>query len=76
MPDLAVASITVPSSASVGGIAQVSWTAGNYGTASVGAVTWYDRIVLSQDNIYGDGDDIQLWQNPRSGPLNVGDTYS
>ena len=76
MPDLAVASITVPSSAATGSIVDLSWIAGNYGTCPVGPVTWYDRVVLSPNDTYGDSDDIELRFDPHSGPLGVGDVYS
>jgi autotransporter-associated beta strand protein len=75
-PDLAVASITLPSSAAIGGVAHLNWSVGNYGTGSTDTVTWYDRVVLSSDNIYGDGDDITLEVAPHTGPLDVSDVYS
>jgi hypothetical protein len=75
-PDLAVADVAVQSTAESGSSIDVSWLVGNYGTGPVGAIAWQDRVVLSQDNVYGNSDDIELLLDPRSGPLAVGGSYS
>ncbi|MCY2928879.1 MAG: dockerin type I domain-containing protein, partial [Planctomycetota bacterium] len=76
LADLAVASIDVPTSVVSGRALHVSWTAGNYGTGSTGTATWYDRVVLSSNESYGDGDDIELKFAPHSGPLDVNQEYA
>lgn len=74
--DLVVSDVTVPTSAAIGGTLDVTWITGNYGTGSTDSVTWYDRIVLSKNDTYGDNDDIELTYKAHSGTLAANQTYT
>lgn len=51
--DLSVHHIDLLVPAAPGQTMAVDWTVGNYGAAATGAGSWYDRVVLSQDDIAG-----------------------
>ena len=74
--DLGVSQIVTPTTASSGETIHVSWTVGNFGTGTTDVATWYDRLVISTNDKYGDGDDIYLTSVKRSGTLAVGDSYT
>ena len=75
--DLAVTAFTAPAAASVGEQIPVSWTVEN--TTDAWAATpvsqWHDRVVLSQDAVYGNGDDRTIGEFLHSGALGIGETY-
>src|SRR5207248_2063817 len=62
--------------ASSGGTVHLSWTVGNFGTGSTDVATWYDRVVLSANDKYGDGDDIYVTSVRHAGALGVGESYT
>lgn len=73
--DLAIGSITAPASAASGETVTVQWTTGNFGAVETPVDAWSDRVVLSRNDRYGDGDDIQLDVVPHNGRLAVGQSY-
>ncbi len=74
-PDLLFESFTVPSAAQNGDVLTLSWTVQNLGDTSA-AHPWTDRIVLSQDDIYGNAGDIQLGTLVHSTELADGESYT
>uniref|UniRef100_UPI00356973C0 CARDB domain-containing protein n=1 Tax=Stieleria sp. TaxID=2795976 RepID=UPI00356973C0 len=54
----------------------VSWTVANTGEAATNADSWVDWIVLSSDEIFGNGDDRVVGQLGRNTSLPVGDSYN
>ena len=54
----------------------IRYQVGNVGTLGTGASSWVDRVVISPNPVYGDGDDIQLALVPRSGALAAGGNYT
>ncbi len=74
--DLSVSRIAVPGPASSGETILFEWTVGNFGTAETDSETWYDRLVFSPNDIYGDEDDVYLDSVQHTGVLAVNDTYT
>jgi len=76
--DLSVSGVTIPASASSGQTVHLAWTVENHGTATTGVATWYDRVVLSSNERYGDGDDIPLTSVQHTGlqGLGAGEHYT
>ncbi len=74
-PDLQFDSITAPDSAKNGDVVTVQWTVNNIGSAGA-ANPWTDRIILSRDDFYGNGDDIQLGTLVHSEDVVSGENYS
>ncbi|MCA9310659.1 MAG: PKD domain-containing protein, partial [Phycisphaerales bacterium] len=72
-PDLVVADIEAPSSATVGGNVSVMWTVRNDGDAPATG-TWTDRLLLSADTTPG-GDDVGIASFAFTGTLMPGETY-
>jgi YD repeat-containing protein len=54
----------------------VGWTVTNSGTGQGEIGTWIDRVVLSSNDIAGDGDDIALGEFPHDGFIPVGTSYN
>ena len=75
-PDLAISGITAATFASRGATTHLTWMVGNYGTATTGQATWYDQVVLSKNDTFGDSDDTYLASIPHSGSLDPGQQYS
>nr|NCQ85347.1 hypothetical protein [Microcystis aeruginosa W13-18] len=76
-PDLIVSNATAPASVTIGATISVTWDAKNQGTVAANA-DWYDRVVISTDQIFGNSDDTYLtevWQGSFT-PLAAGATYS
>ena len=71
--DLVPSSVAGPATAASGEIVTFVWEAGNYGTGVSNADSWFDRVVLSSNDRYGDGDDIYLGSVRHDGALAVGD---
>ncbi len=74
-PDLTIDSFTVPTSAQNGDVVRIEWTVQNDGLATA-AQPWTDRIVLSQDDVYGNSGDIELGRVVRRDDLVDGETYT
>ncbi|MDH7498796.1 MAG: CARDB domain-containing protein, partial [candidate division NC10 bacterium] len=76
--DLTVSEVTAPSSAVVGEPILVQWVAANTDNAwgATPASQWYDQVVLSQDEIFGNADDRALGEFLHAGPVNRSQTYS
>lgn len=62
LPDLAVSDVTVPAVIEAGKNVTVSWTVHNQGGANADGQYgyWHDRVVLSTDQTFGNGDDVYL----------------
>ena len=69
--DLALIEVTAPSAAMSGETVSVTWTVGNFGTGSTYIDRWYDRVVLSTDDRYGDPNDIGMAVVRHTGVLDV-----
>ncbi|MBN2476327.1 MAG: hypothetical protein JXB62_17070, partial [Pirellulales bacterium] len=67
--DLSVSEMALPASAQSGETVQLAWTVGNFGTAATDSSAWYDRVVLSADDEYGNADDFHLVSVQHSGVL-------
>ncbi|MCX5951905.1 MAG: DUF6531 domain-containing protein, partial [Cyanobacteria bacterium] len=77
-PDLVVSSATAPATASWSESIALSWSVANQGNGMASAADWYDRIVLSGDQIFGNNDDTYLtevWQGSLT-PLSAGASYN
>ncbi|WP_430015870.1 hypothetical protein RVR34_10125 [Microcystis aeruginosa FBCC-A68] len=66
LPNLIITDVTAPTAAGAGQSITLSWTGKN--DSSIAATNsywyshWYDQVVFSTNNIYGDSDDIYLTQ--------------
>ncbi len=76
--DLSVSDITLPNPAEAnsGDTISIDWTVGNFGTASTDVNSWFDRVVLSENDQYGDGDDRYIGSFLHTGALDVGQIYT
>ncbi|MEL6109842.1 MAG: CARDB domain-containing protein, partial [Planctomycetota bacterium] len=75
--DLSVSQFTISDASLQSGQAvQVDWTVGNFGAVDTQGSQWTDRIVLSINDQFGDGDDIILANVAHDGALPVGETYA
>lgn len=65
LPDLTVSNVVAPEAIEAGKTVTVSWTVNNQGGATANGFSgyWYDRVLLSNDAVYGNGDDISLGEN-------------
>ena len=59
-----------------GDVVPISFEVTNVGTLGTGASSWVDRVVISPNPVYGDGDDIQVAVIPRIGELAPGESYT
>jgi len=73
LPDLVVTSVTVPSSAFSSTSVSVNWKVKNIGQGNSSG-TWYDRLYLSSDNIFGSDIYMGEFSNPSAPDAN--DDYS
>jgi subtilase family serine protease len=76
-PDLIVSSASAPSSAALNESISLSWTVANQGIGTA-AADWYDRVVISTDQIFGNSDDTyftEVWQGSYT-PLASGGAYT
>jgi RHS repeat-associated protein len=76
--DLVIDSVTAPADVVLGQSFNVAWTGSNAGETST-AFNWYDRVILSRDDVYGNADDVYLnetWVSGAPLPLDAGETYS
>ncbi|MEZ6062667.1 MAG: CARDB domain-containing protein [Planctomycetaceae bacterium] len=65
-----------PSTAEAGGSLLLQWEVQNQGTGITTQSNWVDRVYLSSNVTFGDGDDLQLSQLTHSGALDVLETYT
>jgi subtilase family serine protease len=75
--DLAVSDVTAPAQ-TIGDPASVTvgWTVSNLGTGPGRNESWVDAVIASTNDTLGDGDDVVLARFPRTGALEVGESYS
>src|SRR5262249_27532432 len=80
--DLATSDVLAPAIAVAGEPTTISWTASNLGDGATGdgtpsgtVSTWTDRVVLSQNAIYGDSDDRLVADIAHHGALAPNGTY-
>ncbi len=78
LPNLEVTNISVPTSTGIESGQQITfgWAVTNAGQAVTNVASWSDRVVLSSDSIYGNGDDIQLGVFQHTGALSTGQGYT
>lgn len=74
--DLVVDVVTAAATAQTGGPLTVTWRVANLGTATTPTANWSDRVILSNNGLFGDADDLTLTTQPHSGPLHSTDTYT
>ncbi|NCR78286.1 MAG: hypothetical protein GPI92_23480, partial [Microcystis aeruginosa K13-06] len=79
-PNLIVTNVTAPTTASASQTITLSWTGKNDGSVTTGSSYWYDQVVFSKNDIYGDSDDIYLTyqyiSNSNGLPLEPNETYT
>lgn len=74
-PDLVVSDVAPPASGRMGQTVGIEWTVTNAGSyQATGA--WSDRVYLSRNATFGDGDDLLLATVPHVGPLAADDEYT
>ncbi|NCS18204.1 MAG: hypothetical protein GPJ02_23090, partial [Microcystis aeruginosa G13-12] len=81
LPNLVITDATAPSSVGLGQSFTVNWTGKNDSSVTTGSSYWYDQVVFSKNNIYGDSDDITVisYEYIHSGyglPLEPNETYT
>ncbi|MFM7788119.1 MAG: hypothetical protein ACKO90_08145, partial [Microcystis panniformis] len=80
VPNLIISEVTAPTTATASQTITLSWTGKNDGSVTTGSSYWYDQVVFSQNDIYGDSDDIYLTQRYISSsnglPLEPNETYT
>ncbi|WP_043998183.1 CARDB domain-containing protein, partial [Microcystis aeruginosa] len=59
-PNLIITNVTAPTTASASQSITLSWTGKNDSSVTTGSYYWYDGVVFSKNNIYGDSDDVYL----------------
>ncbi|WP_216645662.1 CARDB domain-containing protein, partial [Microcystis aeruginosa] len=82
LPNLIITDVTAPTAAGAGQSITLSWTGKN--DSSIAATNsywyWYDQVVFSTNNIYGDSDDIYLTDksiySSNGLPLEPNETYT
>ena len=73
--DLRVTTVAADDSAVGGDPINVTWRVENFGTLSTNTSSWTDRVVVSRNQTYGDGDDREVIRRNRSGALEPGGFY-
>ena len=78
IPNLQVTAVPMPPESGLqsGSAYTYSFTVTNVGSADIAAQPWSDRLVLSQNQVYGDGDDIEVGVFPRNAALASGAFYT
>ncbi|WP_149037254.1 CARDB domain-containing protein, partial [Microcystis aeruginosa] len=61
-PNLIITEVTAPTTATASQTITLSWTGKNDSSVTTGSYYWYDQVVFSTNDIYGDSDDIYLNQ--------------
>jgi subtilase family serine protease len=59
-PDLAVSNLVAPAVAGIGDAVSLNWSLVNRGTVDSPATYYYNRVVVSRDSIFGNGDDQEI----------------
>jgi parallel beta-helix repeat protein len=59
-PNLIITEVTAPTTATASQTITLSWTGKNDSSVTTGSYYWYDQVVFSTNDIYGDSDDISL----------------
>ena len=72
--DLQVMALSVPTQVLSGKKSHISWMVQNHGNVHATG-DWFDRIILTQDDILGNGDDIILANVVHRGGLKSGESY-
>ena len=79
-PNLIITNVTAPTTAISGETVTLSWTGKNDGSVTTGSPYWYDRLVFSKNQIFGDSDDVYLNETYISSvyglPLEPQETYT
>ncbi|CCI03111.1 CARDB domain-containing protein [Microcystis aeruginosa] len=79
-PNLIISNVTAPTTATAGQTITLSWTGKNDSSVTTVSSNWYDRVVFSKNDIYGDSDDIYLTERYISSsnglPLEPNETYT
>jgi hypothetical protein len=70
-PDLAIADIVAPATASSGDQIQLSWSVVNQSDVAVHAANNFDSVIFSVNNIYGDEDDLFLADSLSFNPIDL-----
>ncbi len=80
LPNLTITEATAPTTASASQTITLSWTGKNDSSVTTGSSYWYDQVVFSKNDIYGDSDDIYLTyqyiSNSNGLPLEPNETYT
>lgn len=76
-PNVQVVSVTPPTGALQSGqAANIGFVVRNVGSVATPSALWSDRVVMSANNIIGDGDDYELGVFAHSGALDAGADYA
>ena len=75
-PDLVVTGFTAPAAGAAGSTVVVGWTVADQGIGDTVATAWADRVVLSTDAVFGNGDDLVLLDQAHAGALAAGAGYA
>ncbi|MCC9601047.1 carboxypeptidase regulatory-like domain-containing protein [Stieleria sp. JC731] len=73
--DLSSTQLSVPPSAVAGGTFLANWSVQNVGSGSTIISRWTDNVVLSTDEVFGNGDDITLLRRSHNGLIEAGQSY-
>lgn len=73
--DLSATQLSVPASAVAGQTFLANWSVQNVGTGSTIISRWADDIVLSSDDVFGNGDDVTLQRRSHIGLIEAGQGY-
>ncbi|WP_342364198.1 CARDB domain-containing protein [Terrarubrum flagellatum] len=68
--------VDAPDAGVAGRPIRVNWTVTNNGVGSTSSSSWTDRVILSTDDIAGNGDDFTLAEVDHTGQLAVGASYN
>jgi subtilase family serine protease len=74
-PDLRLETANAPPSIVGGEFAEVSWSVANRGAVDAEG-GWNDQIILSSDDIIGNGDDLMIGSFRHEGGLDAGESYT
>jgi acid phosphatase len=76
-PDLAVTQISGPLGVQLGNPSkvQLTWTVTNQGQVATTQTSWTDRVIISTNNVLGDGDDVVVGNFVHNGALPASGNY-
>lgn len=75
-PDLRVDTVEAQNLAFSGQPMDVNWTVSNHGEGRTVESGWYDRVVMSEDNVLGNADDRNMGDFWHAGALDPDESYS